>query len=97
MYKRQDQPCRTDLIGFNAIHGLESETNTDTRDVRLRTALRCDDQETANALLWEVESLLCCGPAGGGGYRGRIEPSVLTYSTFVDRNLVAPETELLIV
>ena len=92
-----DQPCRTDLIGFNAIHGLESETNTDTRDVRLRTALRCDDQETANALLWEVESLLCCGPAGGGGYRGRIEPSVLTYSTFVDRNLVAPETEMLIV
>ena len=92
-----DQPCRTDLIGLNAIHGLESESNTDIRDVRLRAALRCDDQETANALLWEVESLLCCGPAGGGGYRGRIEPSVLTYSTFVDRNLVAPKTEMLIV
>ncbi len=92
-----DEPCRTDLIGLNAIHGLELETNMDSRDVRLRAAFRCDDHAIADTLLWEVESLLCCGPAGGGGYRGRIEPSVLTYSTFVDRNQVAPETEILIV
>ena len=92
-----DEPCRTDLIGLNAIHELELETNMDIRDVRLRAAFRCDDHEIADTLLWEVESLLCCGPAGGGGYRGRIEPSVLTYSTFVDRNQVAPETEMLIV
>ena len=92
-----DEPCRTDLIGLNAIHGLEPETHMDIRDVRLRAAFRCDDHEIADTLLWEVESLLCCGPAGGGGYRGRIEPSVLTYSTFVDRNQVAPETEILIV
>ncbi len=94
---KADEPCRTDLIGLNAIHGLESESTADIRDVRLRTALRCNERELADALLWEVESLLCCGPAGGAGYRGRIEPTVLTYSTFVDRTQVAPSTEILTV
>ena len=47
-------------------------------DVRLHAALRADRAE-AELLLWEVESLLCCGPAGGGGYRGQITPSVVTH------------------
>jgi hypothetical protein len=41
-------------------------------------------------LLWEVESLLCCGPAGGGGYRGQITPSVITHSAWLDRDQVQP-------
>jgi len=47
-------------------------------------------------LLWEVESLLCCGPAGGGGYRGQIVPGVVTYSAFVDRSRVHPSFEVLV-
>jgi hypothetical protein len=39
-------------------------------------------------LLWEVESLLCCGPAGGGGYRGQITPSVITHSAYLDRDQI---------
>jgi hypothetical protein len=88
-------PCRTDLVGLNAIHELEPSKDLDIRDVRLRAALRCSDRKAAEALLWEVEALLCCGPAGGGGYRGRIEPSVLTYSTFVKRDQVTPKIEIL--
>ena len=88
-------PCRTDLIGLNALHQLETESTPNVQDVRLRTALRTNKHDAAQALLWEVESLLCCGPAGGAGYRGRIEPSVLTYSTFVKRDQVTPKIEIL--
>ncbi len=87
--------CRTDLIGLNALHQLETEFTPNVQDVRLRTALRTNKHDAARALLWEVESLLCCGPAGGAGYRGRIEPSVLTYSTFVKRDQVTPKIEIL--
>ena len=87
--------CRTDLIGLNALHQLETESAPNVQDVRLRTALRTNKHDAAQALLWEVESLLCCGPAGGAGYRGRIEPSVLTYSTFVKRDQVTPKIEIL--
>ena len=87
--------CRTDLIGLNALHQIETEFTPNIQDVRLRTALRTNEHDAAQALLWEVEALLCCGPAGGAGYRGRIEPSVLTYSTFVERDQVTPEIEIL--
>jgi len=83
------------LIGLNALHQLETEFTPNVQDVRLRTALRTNKHDAAQALLWEVESLLCCGPAGGAGYRGRIEPSVLTYSTFVKRDQVTPKIEIL--
>jgi hypothetical protein len=71
---------------FFALCPLPSES----QDVQLRAALRAASREQAELLLWEVESLLCCGPAGGGGYRGRITPSVLTHSAYVDRAQVEP-------
>ena len=89
-----DAPCRTDLIGMNALHGIQPEQSSDIRDVRLRIALRSPDRQNADAVLWEVEALLCCGPAGGGGYRGRVDDSVLTYSTFLSRNKVRPSVEV---
>jgi hypothetical protein len=91
-------PLRLDLIGVDALHATagtdprESQNrgsqNADTRDVRMRAALRASSREQAELLLWEVESLLCCGPAGGGGYRGQITPSVITHSAYLDRDQV---------
>jgi hypothetical protein len=46
-------------------------------------------------MLWEVESLLCCGPAGGGGFRGSIVPCVITKSLLIDRGLIKPRLEVL--
>jgi hypothetical protein len=46
-------------------------------------------------MLWEVESLLCCGPAGGGGYRGAITASVVTKSVLIDRGKVRPTVEIM--
>jgi len=87
-------PRRVDLIGVSALHATATDYPSDAQDVRLRCALRASSREEAETLLWEVESLLCCGPAGGGGYRGHITPSVITYSAFVDRAAVAPTVEL---
>jgi hypothetical protein len=81
-------PLRLDLIGVDALHASALSYPSDAQDVRLRAALRADSREQAEILLWEVESLLCCGPAGGGGYRGQITPSVITHSAYLDRDRV---------
>jgi hypothetical protein len=46
--------------------------------------------------LWEVESLLCCGPAGGGGYRGQVTPCVVTHSVLIPRDQVSPTFEMFV-
>ena len=66
-----------------------------SKDVRIRCAIRTPDRNEAENLLWEVESLLCCGPAGGGGYRGAVQSSVLTYSTYFDRTHVLPHLNVI--
>jgi Acyclic terpene utilisation family protein AtuA len=88
-------PLRIDLIGVSALHATARDWPSDAQDVRLRAALRADSREQAELLLWEVESLLCCGPAGGGGYRGQITPSVITHSAYIDRALVQPRIEII--
>ncbi len=87
-------PMRIDLIGVSALHGSAVEYHAAAGDVRLRCAMRASSQSEAELLLWEVESLLCCGPAAGGGYRGHVTPSVITYSAFVDRQDVVPALEV---
>jgi hypothetical protein len=47
-------------------------------------------------MLWEVESLLCCGPAGGGGFRGSIVPCVMTKSVLIARERVKPTLQILV-
>jgi len=88
-------PRRIDLIGVSALHGTALEYPSDAQDVRLRCAMRASSQEEAELLLWEAEALLCCGPAGGGGYRGRVTPSVVTYSAFLPRDAVKPRFTML--
>ncbi|MGI9435504.1 MAG: acyclic terpene utilization AtuA family protein [Geminicoccaceae bacterium] len=89
-------PLRLDVIGVSALHG---EADTDDpeacRDARVRAALRTDNREQAELLLWEVEALLCCGPAGGGGYRGQITPTVITHSALIERDRVKPTMRII--
>jgi hypothetical protein len=86
---------RIDLIGVNALHGSAVERPAETEDVRLRAALRSAERELGELLLWEVESLLTCGPAGGGGFRGHLTPSVITHSAFLPREAVTTRMEVL--
>ena len=60
------------------------------REVRLRVAARVPDQEAADRLITEVESLYVNGPAGGGGVRIASRPTIRTYTTFVPREKVTP-------
>ncbi|MGI9425569.1 MAG: acyclic terpene utilization AtuA family protein [Hyphomicrobiaceae bacterium] len=81
---------RIDLIGLNSVHATAHEATADSDDVRVRVAMRTAEREVVDMMLWEVEALLCCGPAGGGGYRGQISPSVITHSTMIERDAVSP-------
>jgi hypothetical protein len=87
-------PFRIDLIGINALHG--TAPRQDAEDVRIRAAMRTADRAACETMLWEVESLLCCGPAGGGGYRGQITPSVVTHSALIERERVQPRVDVLV-
>ena len=62
----------------------------------MHLTLRSQSREDAESMLWEVESLLCCGPAGGGGFRGSIVPCVMTKSVLIERDLVKPRLEVLV-
>ena len=86
---------RLDLIGVSSLHGTATEYPSGAQDIRVRAALRSTDREKAEQVLWETESLLCCGPAGGGGYRGTITPSVVTYSASLARDRVSPRHTML--
>ncbi len=89
-------PIRIDLVGVNSLFASAGERRTDTEDVRLHVALRSGNREDAELMLWEVESLLCCGPAGGGGFRGTIVPSVVTRSVLIARERVHPRIDVLV-
>ncbi len=87
---------RVDLIGSTSLFATAGLRSDAAEDVRLHAALRSENREDAETLLWEVESLLCCGPAGGGGYRGSITPCVMTKSVLVPREQVKPSLEIMV-
>jgi hypothetical protein len=93
---RLQGPIRIDLVGVSSLFATAGKSATDTQDVRLHVALRSTRRDDVELMLWEVESLLCCGPAGGGGFRGAIVPSVATRSILMDRARVKPTMRMLV-
>jgi len=87
---------RIDLVGLNALHQTARAAEIEPEDVRVRVAMRSADREAIETVLWETEAMLCCGPAGGGGYRGQITPSVVTHSALVDRSSINPSVRMLV-
>ena len=87
---------RVDLIGVSSLFATAGVIAADAQDVRLHVTLRAPAREVAETMLWEIESLLCCGPAGGGGYRGSIVPCVMTKSLLIDRERVKPTLEIFV-
>ena len=93
---RFNGPVRINVIGESSLFANAETPVADTQDVRLHVALRSRSKEDAETMLWEVESLLCCGPAGGGGFRGAIVPAVMTKSVLIDRQRVKPSMEMFV-
>lgn len=85
---------RIDLIGASSLFATAGKVNAESEDVRLHVAMRSSNREEAELLLWEVEALLCCGPAGGGGFRGVITPAIMTKSVLIDRAIVRTTFEM---
>lgn len=85
---------RIDLIGVNSVHASAATRRSDTQDVRLRATLRSMDRRDAELLLEEVECLGIAGPAGGGGFRGRITPSIITHAGYINRDTVKTSFEV---
>ena len=94
--RRTGDGLRIDLIGVNSLYQTAGKRGLASEDVRVRVALRSRQREDCEWMLWEVESLLCCGPAGGGGYRGQITPSVVTHSALIERSAVKPSLRVLV-
>jgi hypothetical protein len=92
----RESALRVDLIGASSLFATAGQADFESEDVRLHAALRTTSRDEAELMLWEVESLLCCGPAGGGGFRGVITPAVMTKSLLIDRNLVKPTIEMFV-
>ncbi len=88
-------PLRFDLIGVDSLHGTAGVAPVRTEDIRLRVACRSPRREEVELVLWETEAMLTCGPAGGGGFRGRILESVTTASTFIARDVLRCRVEVL--
>jgi len=92
---------RIDLIGNCSVFGdddgvlLESTGARASGDVRMRVALRNDDRAEAERLEREVLALYCCGPAGGGGVRTALRPTLGTRSCLLPRALVPTSFTLL--
>jgi hypothetical protein len=90
------EKIRCDLIGVQSLLATaKAGVGPVSEDVRLHVGMRTENQESAEMLLWEVESLLCCGPAGGGGFRGQIQASVHTESTYIAREVVPTKFQML--
>ncbi|WP_458094621.1 acyclic terpene utilization AtuA family protein [Roseomonas sp. WA12] len=92
---------RVDLIGvvsvFDGDAGALGEADfvTDPADVRLRLSVATETKDAAERAAREVLSLLCCGPAGGGGARTRVVDRIRTLSFMVPRDRVHPRVTML--
>jgi Acyclic terpene utilisation family protein AtuA len=92
---------RADLIGVASVFAddagawFETHAPGDARDVRLRVALRHAERGAAERLTREVTALYTCGPAGGGGVRTSLRPTLGTLSCLLAREQVEPRFEML--
>jgi hypothetical protein len=73
------------LFGDDAGHWLAGQPDSGARDVRLRVAMRHSDRAVAERLTREVTALYTCGPAGGGGVRTSLRPTLGTVSCLLPR------------
>lgn len=89
LHRCQDM-IRYDFIGQSSLLATAGRIAENSADVRLRAAMRSTSQDMCRTLLEEMEALWIAGPAGGGGMRGQIRPSITTQSVLIDRDLIRP-------
>ncbi|MGY4648810.1 acyclic terpene utilization AtuA family protein [Mycobacterium sp. URHB0021] len=81
---------RIDLIGT-----LDAPNSMSHGECRLRVAAKTASSDHAQHITREVEALYLNGPAGGGGVRTTVTDVIGILSTFIDRDDITPQTEIL--
>lgn len=99
-HRLRDIPeLRIDLIGVASLHGsaesVRRNAPSGSADVRVHVTARTEDRDTADRVLWEVEALYTCGPAGGGGVRGEVRRSFTTHDAYIPRDAISIRTEVI--
>lgn len=84
---------RIDLIGATSVFDSDKGDLRDSLgdlaadDLRVRLAVSGEDKSQIEKALQEVNALYCCGPAGGGGVRTRLQARIRTLSYVIPRDL----------
>jgi hypothetical protein len=84
---------RIDLIGVSSAFDSDAGALRDpladlaAEDLRVRLAVSGEDKTKVERALQEVTALYCCGPAGGGGVRTRVQARIRTLSYLIPRDL----------
>jgi hypothetical protein len=84
---------RIDLIGATSVFDSdegdlrEAFDRAAVDDLRMRLAVSGEDKEQIEKAMQEVNALYCCGPAGGGGVRTRVQARIRTLSYLIPRDL----------
>lgn len=87
---------RAELIGLESLHGPAPEgTRPEPYEVRLRIAGRTETRAAAEAIGWEVETLLTNGPQGGAGDQRQVKQILAVQSVLLPRDLITPHVEVL--
>ena len=96
-YDHRDEvmELRIDYMGVNAVLGLASPTGPDPQEVHLRVAARCSTRRAAATVAQYAEYVQIYGPAATGAHRKSVRPQVSMYSTFIARELVLSDVELI--
>ncbi len=85
---------KSDLIGVSSLHHGKF-AGFQPYEVRVRVAALCETEDEASRIGHEVESLYTNGPAGGGGARKRVEEVIGIVSTFINREEINVNTQVL--
>lgn len=84
---------RSELIGVESLHG-PADDRPEPYEVRLRIAGRTDNRRAAEAVGWEVETLLTNGPQGGAGDSKQVKEILAVQSVLLPRELVSTQIEV---
>lgn len=87
------QEARYELIGVDALHGIELSSRHASYETRIRAVGRTESLADAVLVGNEVETLYTNGPAGGAGASKSAREVVAVVSTLVPRDLVTPTIE----
>jgi hypothetical protein len=86
---------RLDFVGASSLWPKTISSSCKPKEIILRAAGRSYTEENVQKLCNEVEALYTNGPAGGGGVRKFIEETISVVSTYLSKDMITTEAQIL--